>query len=158
MPQKMRVSNQREYNEFLKKRGNVFHFVNQAIEYWYENSPKVAGGNNTYSDKVVILIHIIVHLFRIGLRQAVGFIKGYMVQIGKKLKVISYTQASRRFKKLNLKIDDHRSNKDDLENIEIAVDSTRVSIYNNNGGHSNSKKKIQWLWSSKKITCCFKRK
>ncbi|WP_265041743.1 MULTISPECIES: hypothetical protein [unclassified Wolbachia] len=61
MPQKMRVSNQREYNEFLKKRGNVFHFVNQAIENWYENSPKVAGGNNTYSDKVVILIHIIVH-------------------------------------------------------------------------------------------------
>lgn len=54
----MRVSNQREYNEFLKKRGNVFHFVNQAIENWYENSPKVAGGNNTYSDKVVILIHI----------------------------------------------------------------------------------------------------
>lgn len=44
-----------------------------------------------------------------------------MVQIGKKLKVISYTQASRRFKKLNLKIDDHRTNKDDLENIEIAV-------------------------------------
>nr|WP_246433178.1 hypothetical protein [Wolbachia endosymbiont of Spodoptera picta] len=59
-----------------------------------------------------------------------------MVQIGKKLKIISYTQASRRFKKLNLKIDDHRSNKDDLENVEIAVDSTRVSIYNNNGGHS----------------------
>lgn len=113
---------------------------------------------NTYSDKVVILIHIIVHLFRIGLRQAVGFVKGYMVQIGKKLKVISYTQASRRFKKLNLKIDDHRSNKDDLENVEIAVDSTRVSIYNNSGGHSNSKKKIQWLWSSKKITCCFKHK
>lgn len=136
MPQKMRVSNQREYNEFLKKRGNVFHFVNQAIEDWYENSPKVAGGNNIYSDKVVILIHIIVHLFRIGLRQAVGFVKGYMVQIGKKLKVISYTQASRRFKKLNLKIDDHRTNKDDLENIEIAVDSTRVSIYSNNGGHS----------------------
>lgn len=59
-----------------------------------------------------------------------------MIQIGKNLRVISYTQASRRFKKLNLKIDDRRIDKDDLENIEIAVDSTRVSIYNNNGGHS----------------------
>nr|WP_245609554.1 hypothetical protein [Wolbachia endosymbiont of Trichogramma pretiosum] len=54
------------------------------MENWYENSPKVAGGNITYSDEVVILIHIIVHLFRIGLRQAVGSVKGYMVQIGKK--------------------------------------------------------------------------
>lgn len=62
------------------------------IENWYENSPKVAGGNNIYSDKVVILIHIIVHLFRIGLRQAVGFVKGYMVQIGKKLKLYTSFQ------------------------------------------------------------------
>lgn len=25
MPQKMRVSNHREYNKFLEKRGNIFH-------------------------------------------------------------------------------------------------------------------------------------
>ncbi|RDD33749.1 Transposase DDE domain protein [Wolbachia endosymbiont of Cylisticus convexus] len=35
-----------------------------------------------------------------------------------------------------MKIDDRRIDKCDLENIEIAIDSTRVSIYNNNGGHS----------------------
>ncbi|MCM1002681.1 transposase, partial [Wolbachia pipientis] len=29
-----------------------------------------------------------------------------------------------------------RIDKDDLQNIQIAVDSTRVSIYNNNGSHS----------------------
>lgn len=132
----MRVSNHGEYNKFLQERGNIFHFVNEAIENWYENTPRVSGGNNIYSDKVVILIHIIVHLFRIGLRQAVGFVKGYMMQIGKNLKVISYTKASRRFKKLNLKIDDCRIDKCDRKNIEIAIDSTRVSIYNNNGGHS----------------------
>ncbi|KLT22751.1 transposase-like-protein [Wolbachia endosymbiont of Armadillidium vulgare str. wVulC] len=91
---------------------------------------------NVYSDKVVILIHIVVHFFRIGLRQAVGFVKGCIKQMGKYFKVISYTQASRRFKKLNLKIDDHRINKCDWKSIEIAIDSTRVSIYNNNGGHS----------------------
>lgn len=68
MPQKMRVSNHGEYNKFLQERGNIFHFVNEAIENWYENTPRVSGGNNIYSDKVVILIHIIVHLFRIGLR------------------------------------------------------------------------------------------
>ncbi|WP_264705237.1 hypothetical protein [Wolbachia endosymbiont (group A) of Gymnosoma rotundatum] len=43
MPQKMRVSNNSEYNQFLEKRGNVFHFIDEAIESWYEISEKVAG-------------------------------------------------------------------------------------------------------------------
>ncbi|WP_353283878.1 transposase [Wolbachia endosymbiont (group A) of Lypha dubia] len=47
-------------------------------------------------------------LFRIGLRQTVGFIAGYLEQIGKNLQVISYSQSSRRFKKLNIKINDCR--------------------------------------------------
>nr|WP_250296172.1 hypothetical protein [Wolbachia endosymbiont of Oedothorax gibbosus] len=32
MPQKMRVSNHSEYNKFLEKRGNIFHYINEAIE------------------------------------------------------------------------------------------------------------------------------
>ncbi|WP_395462708.1 transposase [Wolbachia endosymbiont of Cantharis cryptica] len=96
MPQKMKVSNQNEYNKFLQERGNIFRYIDEAIENWYENSPKVAGGNNIYSDKVVILVHTIVNLFRIGLRQTVGFIRGYLQQIGKDLAVISYSQASKK--------------------------------------------------------------
>ena len=130
MPQKMRVSNCGEYNKFLQERGNVFHYINNALENWYENSPKVAGGNNIYSDKVVILVHIITYLFRIGLRQTVGFIAEYLEQVGKNLQVISYSQASRRFEKLNLKINDCRAEKNNIENIEIAIDSTGISIYN----------------------------
>ncbi len=38
----MKVSNHNEYNQFLEKRENVFHFINDAIENWYGNSPKVA--------------------------------------------------------------------------------------------------------------------
>ncbi|WP_174525418.1 MULTISPECIES: IS5 family transposase [unclassified Wolbachia] len=136
MPQKMRVSNQNEYNKFLEKRGNIFHYINEAIENWYEIGPKMQGGNNIYSNKVVILIHIITHLFRIGLRQTVGFIAGYLEQIGKNLQVISYSQASRRFKKLNVKINDYRIDKNNMEDIEIAIDSTGISIYNNTPGHS----------------------
>ncbi|AWW50884.1 IS5 family transposase [Wolbachia endosymbiont of Folsomia candida] len=141
MPVKMKVSNQNEYNKFLQERGNIFHYINNAIENWYESSPKVAGGNNIYSDKVVILVHIITYLFRIGLRQTVGFIKGYLEQIGRNLSVISYSQASRRFKKLNIKINDNRIDKNDMENIEVAIDSTGISIYNNTPKHSgvNSK-------------------
>lgn len=132
----MRVSNQNEYNKFLEKRGNIFRYIDEAIENWYENSPKMQGGNYIYSDKVVILVHIIVNLFRIGLRQTVGFIKGYLQQIGKNLAVISYSQASRRFKKLNIKINDCRVDKSNMENIEIIIDSTSISIYSNTPGHS----------------------
>jgi hypothetical protein len=57
MPQKMKVGNHKEYNKFLERRGNVFHFVNEAIENWYENLEKVSGGN-IYTDQVVIAIHI----------------------------------------------------------------------------------------------------
>nr|WP_265015825.1 transposase [Wolbachia endosymbiont (group A) of Anoplius nigerrimus] len=89
MPQKMKVSNQNEYNKFLQERGNIFHYINEAIENWYENSPKMQGGNYIYSDKVVILVHIIVNLFRIGLRQTVGFIKGYLQQIGRDLQLFT---------------------------------------------------------------------
>ncbi len=59
----MKVSNQNEYNKFLEKRGNIFRYIDEAIENWYENSPKMQGGNYIYSDKVVILVHIIVNLF-----------------------------------------------------------------------------------------------
>nr|WP_255351226.1 hypothetical protein [Wolbachia endosymbiont of Armadillidium vulgare] len=39
------------------------------------------------------MVHIIVNLFRIGLRQTVGFVKGYLQQIGK---ICSYSQASKK--------------------------------------------------------------
>nr|WP_265032291.1 transposase [Wolbachia endosymbiont (group B) of Apotomis turbidana] len=89
MLQKMKVSNQNEYNKFLEKRGNIFRYIDEAIENWYENSPKMQGGNYIYSDKVVILVHIIVSFFRIGLRQTVGFIKGYLQQIGRDLQLFT---------------------------------------------------------------------
>ncbi|WP_341818788.1 hypothetical protein [Wolbachia endosymbiont (group B) of Ennomos erosarius] len=50
--------------------------------------------------------------------------------------VISYSQASRRFKKLNIKINDCRVDKSNMENIEIIIDSTSISIYSNTPGHS----------------------
>ncbi|WP_265034593.1 MULTISPECIES: hypothetical protein [unclassified Wolbachia] len=40
MPQKMKVSNQNEYNKFLEKRGNIFRYIDKAIENWYEIGPK----------------------------------------------------------------------------------------------------------------------
>nr|WP_265022658.1 transposase [Wolbachia endosymbiont (group B) of Ischnura elegans] len=71
-----------------------------------------------------ILVHIITYLFRIGLRQTAGFIAGYLEQVRKNLQVISYSQASRRLKKLNIKINDRRHDKNNTEDIEIAIDST----------------------------------
>ncbi|WP_341808343.1 hypothetical protein [Wolbachia endosymbiont (group E) of Neria commutata] len=35
-----------------------------------------------------------------------------------------------------MKINDYRVNKDDIENIEIAMDSTVISIYSNSGQHN----------------------
>ncbi|OCA06097.1 putative transposase [Wolbachia endosymbiont of Trichogramma pretiosum] len=40
------------------------------------------------------------------------------------MQVISYSQASRRLEKLNIKINDQRYDKNNTEDIEIAIDST----------------------------------
>ncbi|OAM06100.1 MAG: hypothetical protein TV41_07535 [Wolbachia endosymbiont of Dactylopius coccus] len=56
-----------EYNKFLEARGNIFHFINKAVENWYKTSKKLCE-NNIYSDKIVISVHIIANLFRIDLR------------------------------------------------------------------------------------------
>ncbi|WP_419247513.1 transposase [Wolbachia endosymbiont of Rhagoletis indifferens] len=119
----MKVSNQNEYNKFLQERGNIFHYIDKAIENWYEIGPKMQGGNYIYSDKVVILVHIIVSLFRIGLRQTVGFIKGYLQQIGRDLQL--FTSIKRNLILRSMIAENN------MEDIEIAIDSTGISIYNN---------------------------
>uniref|UniRef100_UPI00345E7418 IS5 family transposase n=1 Tax=Wolbachia pipientis TaxID=955 RepID=UPI00345E7418 len=83
------------------------------------------------------------YLFRIGLRQGVGFVKGYLKSIGKNLQVISYSQACRRLNKLNLKLYDHRTDKNDIESIEIAIDSTAIHIYSNSTQHNKDNAKIR---------------
>ncbi len=119
----MKVSNQNEYNKFLQERGNIFRYIDEAIENWYENSPKMQGGNYIYSDKVVILVHIIVNLFRIGLRQTVGFIKGYLQQIGRDLQLFTSIKRNLILKSMIAE--------NNIKDIEIAIDSTSISIYNN---------------------------
>ncbi|WP_395461231.1 transposase [Wolbachia endosymbiont (group B) of Ablattaria laevigata] len=103
MPQKMRVSNCHEYNKFLQERGSIFCYINDAIENWYENCPKMQGGNYIYSDKVVILVHIIVSFFRIGLRQTSRVYKRVFATNRKRFAAIHKHQ-----KKLNIKINDCR--------------------------------------------------
>jgi hypothetical protein len=53
------------------------------------------------------------------------FIRGYLQQREKDLEVISYSQASRSFKKLNIRTDDHRADNNNMENTEIAIVSSR---------------------------------
>ncbi len=50
----------------FSKKEEIFFIL--LMENWYENSPKMRGGNYIYSDKVVILVHIVASLFRIGKR------------------------------------------------------------------------------------------
>jgi hypothetical protein len=76
-----------------------------------------------------------------GLRRAFGYIKGYLQSVEKNLQVISYSQACRRLNKLSLKLCDHRTDKNDVENIEIAIDITVIHIYNNSAQHNKDNAK-----------------
>uniref|UniRef100_UPI0030B85F06 transposase n=1 Tax=Wolbachia endosymbiont of Folsomia candida TaxID=169402 RepID=UPI0030B85F06 len=115
--------------------------MNNAIPNWYEIGQKVQGGNKIYSDKTIIVVHVVRYIFNLALRQTVGFIKGYLKNIGKNLQIISFSQASRRLSQLNLKIIDNRKDKNSIDDIEIAIDSTSINIYDNGCCHERRKNK-----------------
>jgi ABC-type xylose transport system permease subunit len=50
-------------NKFHQEIGNIFCYIDEAIENWYKNSPKVQSGNYICSGKVVILVHIMLSVF-----------------------------------------------------------------------------------------------
>jgi hypothetical protein len=56
--------------------------------------------------------------------------------------VISYSQACRRLNQLSLKLCDHRTDKNDVENIEISIDSTVIHVYHS-AQHNKDNAKIR---------------
>ncbi len=94
-----------------------------------------------YSDETVTVMRVVRYIFNLALRQTVGFMKGYLKNIGKNLQVISFSQTSRRLSQLNLKIIDNRKDKNSIDDIEIAIDSTSINIYDNSCGNERRKNK-----------------
>lgn len=139
MSQKMRVLNSSAYNTFLKNRGKIFSLIKNTCPIWYAKGiKKQRGGNYQYSDALILTMYTVSYLTSSALRQTVGIFEDYIELCKLALSTPNFSTLSRRLKKLDVKILDHRQSKSDFSDVEIIIDSSTINMYNTGGGHSKA--------------------
>lgn len=126
---KYKVTNWREYNSGLKRRGSLTLWVDDKIaKRWYYKGPVKRGGQFTYSSECIILLLTLKVTFRLPFRQLAGFAESVFKLMGIELRVPCYTQICRRQSglKVPLGISDRLKNG---ESIHVVIDSSGLKIY-----------------------------
>jgi hypothetical protein len=132
-----RVSNAREYNESLRKRGMISLYIPDGeLKALFINAkthtPGVSGREPTYTDAYVQLIFTFYRLFGWGMRQITGYMEDYWASRGLDIAVPSFGQLSERFAAL----EPHVTQRCETvarrlargENVSLIVDSTGLSF------------------------------
>ena len=92
-----KITNWREYNNGLKRRGSLTIWIDDAIwQKWYHQGPARRGGQKVYSSDCIVLLLTIKVTFRLAFRQLEGFVESVFALMGIDLQVPSYTQICRR--------------------------------------------------------------
>ncbi len=139
MPQKHEVKNWGEYNGFLKQRGNLFLYFDDDFsgERWKYRGERKPGGRIKYDDGIIKACYGVKFLFKLPLRQTQGLCESLLKKVWPDMEVPNYTTMSRRLAKMEIEVKDYRRDKGDKENLDIVIDSTGISIYNNTGSHGS---------------------
>lgn len=101
-----RIRNWSEYNKALIQRGRINIWIEEeALQKWHSTScTGRAGRPETYSDDAILTLLIIREVFKLTLRSLEGFVESLFQCMGLELPVPSYTQISRRARKLHKRI------------------------------------------------------
>lgn len=96
---KFKVTNWAEYNEALRKRGDMSVWMNEdAIENWHE--PKEAysgrGRPKEYSDIAVQVSLLFRQLYTLALRQTQGFVRSLIRLMGLPIEMMDFSNLSKR--------------------------------------------------------------
>lgn len=143
--QKYKIKNWPEYNEALKRRGEIdFWLGKNAIEKWYEENQinDGTGAPQIYSDFAIIVCHEIRQVYRLPLRQTEGFINSLFKLLGLSLTCPDYSTLSKRLSLLNIKVPRYRSktNKPDDSVCAIAIDSSGLKRFGRDEWHQEKYK------------------
>ena len=151
--QKYHVSNWRDYNLSLKKRGGLEIWISDDIdELWYEKDTvnDGTGKPRKYTEKSIELSYSLKLAFKQPLRQAEGFINSIFKMAGLGIQCPDYSTLSRRCATLDLKIPKYKKREVesgvDKERI-IALDSIGVKEYGRDEWHQekhNVKPRRSW--------------
>jgi hypothetical protein len=128
-----RVSNWSEYNEALKRRGDIeIWLCQEVINAWYHEDRKYDGTGTPelYTDLAIITCHEIRKVFRLPLRQCEGFINSLFRLKGLGIRCPSYSELSKRLMTLNIKCPKYRETDMSEEGVAaIAIDSTGLKRF-----------------------------
>jgi len=138
--QKYKIENWSEYNEVLKRRGEIdFWLSEDAIKNWYEENQTYdgTGAPQVYSDFSIIVCHEIRQVYRLPLRQTEGFINSLFKLLDVSLTCPDYSTLSKRLSLLNIKVPRYRSksSKPDESVAAIAIDSSGLKRFGRDEWH-----------------------
>src|SRR3954464_3001175 len=130
--QKRRVTNWRDYDESLRRRGSLtVWFSDEAITAWWAERRTSRGGQPAYSDLAILTALTFKAVFRLAYRQTEGLIGSVIGLLGLDLAVPNHTTLCRRAE--TREVPRPRSgNADagrDAEPVHLLVDSTGLKLY-----------------------------
>jgi hypothetical protein len=147
MPQRMRVCNTPQYNDSLKKKGDIFSILNQATEVWLHcDVEMVEKSKYVYSQVFINLRGCLRYLLGFPFRQLAGFLESYLNHVGlSHLPSPDYSTLCRRLKKEKLNIKDFRTDQEKVTDryVELLVDSSGISIYATGSGHGKENASVR---------------
>ncbi|MFA3919335.1 IS5 family transposase [Ruegeria hyattellae] len=142
---KYRVSNCPEYNESLRRRGDVTIWVSDdVVQKWRSPRRKTRGGQSRYSDLAIEICLTLRVVFRLPLRQTQGFVRSLAKLMGMALVVPDFSTLSRRGKGLKLPQNRRAASKP----TTLIVDSTGLKVHGGNDWHEekHGTKKARKTW------------
>lgn len=152
MTKTRKICNWKDYNKALVKRGEIiFSFDIKYLKQMFYQGKQKKGGIRKYNDRMYEYLLTLKVMLRLPWRATLGFASGLLKRVYKKdIDLPNYAHASREANKLNLKIKSY-CKEEMRDGLEIAFDSTGVSVYTTSGYHQRKynkgnlyRKKDQW--------------
>ena len=131
---KYRVTNWSEYNESLRRRGDLTVWFDASVaQDWSAPHRRTRGGQRRYSDLAIEICLTVRSVFRLALRQTQGFVRSLMALMDLDLSVPDFSTLSRRAATLNIA----EKNRPADVPITLIVDSTGLKIHSDDSWHEH---------------------
>src|SRR5476651_1073309 len=131
MSRKTKTTNWSQYNKILKERGGLSMWIREEYldslhKKRQQDIPRKRCHPVIYPPQLIELMLSIKSLFRLPLRQTVGFSEVLFPRLGLHFSLPNFSTLSRRGKDLSIKLDVKKRNG---QPIDIAIDSTGLKVY-----------------------------
>ena len=138
--QRYKVENWSDYNESLKRRGDVEVWLSQElIDNWYEKERIYDGTGSTqhYTDEAIIACHELRQVYKLPLRQTQGFINSLFRLMNLAIQCPDYSTLSKRLNKLNIESPRYCKQAATIDEkiAAIALDSTGLKRFGRDEWH-----------------------